>query len=59
VIHHEHAAIDSGLRRVPGDHREVTPPERIVQTFEWEGMPARSSYRAPYHPHARQDTKDT
>ncbi len=20
-------------------YREVTPPERIVQTFEWEGMP--------------------
>lgn len=22
-----------------GTFREVTPPERIVQTFEWEGMP--------------------
>ncbi len=22
-----------------GIYREVTPPERIVQTFEWEGMP--------------------
>jgi uncharacterized protein YndB with AHSA1/START domain len=22
-----------------GSYREVTPPERIVQTFEWEGMP--------------------
>jgi uncharacterized protein YndB with AHSA1/START domain len=22
-----------------GEYREVTPPERIVQTFEWEGMP--------------------
>jgi uncharacterized protein YndB with AHSA1/START domain len=22
-----------------GGYREVTPPERIVQTFEWEGMP--------------------
>jgi uncharacterized protein YndB with AHSA1/START domain len=22
-----------------GVYREVTPPERIVQTFEWEGMP--------------------
>ena len=22
-----------------GTDREVTPPERIVQTFEWEGMP--------------------
>ena len=22
-----------------GGYREVTPPERMVQTFEWEGMP--------------------
>lgn len=22
-----------------GTYREVTPPERIVRTFEWEGMP--------------------
>jgi len=22
-----------------GTFREITPPERIVQTFEWEGMP--------------------
>ena len=22
-----------------GTYREVTPPDRIVQTFEWEGMP--------------------
>ena len=22
-----------------GTYREVTPPERIVETFEWEGMP--------------------
>lgn len=22
-----------------GTYREVTPPQRIVQTFEWEGMP--------------------
>jgi uncharacterized protein YndB with AHSA1/START domain len=22
-----------------GIYREVTPPKRIVQTFEWEGMP--------------------
>jgi uncharacterized protein YndB with AHSA1/START domain len=27
---------DTGFR---GTYREVTPPERIVQTFEWEGMP--------------------
>ncbi len=22
-----------------GSYREITPPERVVQTFEWEGMP--------------------
>src|SRR3954462_9504854 len=27
---------ETGFR---GAYREVTPPERIVQTFEWEGMP--------------------
>jgi len=26
-----------------GAYREVTPPERIVQTFEWEGMPGHVS----------------
>ena len=25
--------------RFRGTYREVTPPERIVQTFEWDGMP--------------------
>ena len=27
---------ETGFR---GTYREVVPPERIVQTFEWEGMP--------------------
>ena len=27
---------ENGFR---GTYREVAPPERIVQTFEWEGMP--------------------
>ena len=27
---------ETGFR---GTYREVTPPERVVQTFEWEGMP--------------------
>jgi uncharacterized protein YndB with AHSA1/START domain len=31
---------DSGFH---GSYREVTPPERIVQTFEWEGMPGHVS----------------
>jgi uncharacterized protein YndB with AHSA1/START domain len=26
-----------------GTYREVTPPERMVQTFEWEGMPGHIS----------------
>jgi uncharacterized protein YndB with AHSA1/START domain len=26
-----------------GVYREVTPPERIVQTFEWEGLPGHVS----------------
>jgi len=26
-----------------GTYREVEPPERIVQTFEWEGMPGHGS----------------
>jgi uncharacterized protein YndB with AHSA1/START domain len=26
-----------------GEYREVTPPERIVQTFEWEGLPGHVS----------------
>jgi len=31
---------ESGFR---GTYREVTPPERLVQTFEWEGMPGHVS----------------
>ncbi len=31
---------ESGFR---GTYREVTPPERIVQTFEWEPMPGHVS----------------
>jgi uncharacterized protein YndB with AHSA1/START domain len=26
-----------------GTYREVAPPERVVQTFEWEGMPGHVS----------------
>jgi uncharacterized protein YndB with AHSA1/START domain len=35
------AVVDSDGRETgfQGAYREVTPPERIVQTFEWEGMP--------------------
>lgn len=33
----EHAV--SGVHGFEGRYREVTPPERLVQTFEWDGMP--------------------
>lgn len=29
-----------GVNGFEGRYREVTPEERIVQTFEWDGMPA-------------------
>lgn len=28
-----------GVHGFEGRYREVTPPERIVRTFEWDGMP--------------------
>jgi uncharacterized protein YndB with AHSA1/START domain len=28
-----------GAQGFEGRYREITPPERIVQTFEWDGMP--------------------
>jgi uncharacterized protein YndB with AHSA1/START domain len=28
-----------GVYGFEGRYREVTPPERLVQTFEWDGMP--------------------
>lgn len=30
---------DQGVHGFEGRYREVTPPDRIVQTFEWDGMP--------------------
>ena len=33
----EHSA--EGVHGFEGRFREVTPPERAVQTFEWDGMP--------------------
>ena len=35
---------ETGFR---GTYREVTPPERIVQTFEWEACPATCRSRPP------------
>jgi len=33
----EHAP--DGVHGFEGRYREVTPPERLAQTFEWDGMP--------------------
>jgi uncharacterized protein YndB with AHSA1/START domain len=30
---------NEGVHGFEGRFREVTPPERVVQTFEWDGMP--------------------
>lgn len=30
---------DHGEHGFEGRFREVTPPERVIQTFEWDGMP--------------------
>ena len=35
-ISHDCDGQEQGFR---GIYREVTPPERLVQTFEWEGLP--------------------
>jgi uncharacterized protein YndB with AHSA1/START domain len=37
---------DGGESGFQGAYREVTPPERIVQTFEWEPMAGRVSVEA-------------
>ena len=34
-VEHSH----HGVHGFEGRYREVTPPERVVQTFEWDGMP--------------------
>lgn len=39
-VMHDDDGSSSGFR---GTYREVTAPERIVQTFEWEGMPGHVS----------------
>ena len=35
---------DHGQHGFEGRFAEVTPPSRIVQTFEWDGMPGHVSY---------------
>jgi uncharacterized protein YndB with AHSA1/START domain len=37
---------ESGAEGFEGRYREVTPPERLVQTFEWDGMPGHVSVQA-------------
>lgn len=39
-VHRDAEGNELGFR---GTFREITPPERIVQTFEWEGMPGHVS----------------
>jgi uncharacterized protein YndB with AHSA1/START domain len=34
---------DGGETGFRGTYREVTPPERLVQTFEWDGLPGHVS----------------
>src|SRR5215207_6059321 len=40
-----HRNSDGSETAFRGTYREVTPPERIVNTFEWEGMPGMSAWR--------------
>jgi uncharacterized protein YndB with AHSA1/START domain len=35
---------EGGEHGFEGRFAEVTPPERIVQTFEWDGMPGHASF---------------
>jgi uncharacterized protein YndB with AHSA1/START domain len=34
---------DHGVHGFEGRFAEVTPPERVVQTFEWDGMPGHTA----------------
>jgi uncharacterized protein YndB with AHSA1/START domain len=47
---------ETGFR---GTYREVTPPERIVQTFEWEGMPGHVSVETAVFEDLGEQTKVT
>jgi uncharacterized protein YndB with AHSA1/START domain len=40
VIHNSDGTTTPGFK---GTYREISPPERVVQTFEWEGMPGHVS----------------
>jgi uncharacterized protein YndB with AHSA1/START domain len=47
---------ETGFR---GTYREVSPPERIVQTFEWEGMPGHVSVETAVFEDLGEQTKVT
>jgi uncharacterized protein YndB with AHSA1/START domain len=47
---------ESGFR---GTYREITAPERIVQTFEWEGMPGHVSVETAVFEDLGEQTKVT
>jgi uncharacterized protein YndB with AHSA1/START domain len=38
-----HRAPDGNEFAFRGEYREIVPPERVVQTFEWEGLPGHVS----------------
>jgi uncharacterized protein YndB with AHSA1/START domain len=38
-----HKAADGGTHGFRGEYKEIKPPERIVWTFEWEGLPGHIS----------------
>ncbi|HEX2025720.1 MAG TPA: SRPBCC family protein, partial [Actinomycetota bacterium] len=40
VVHRAEGEEDQGFR---GEYREIVPPEKIVWTFEWEGLPGHVS----------------
>jgi uncharacterized protein YndB with AHSA1/START domain len=40
IVHRTEGEEDQGFR---GEFREIAPPEKIVWTFEWEGMPGHVS----------------
>jgi uncharacterized protein YndB with AHSA1/START domain len=40
IVHRADGEEDQGFR---GEFREIVPPEKIVWTFEWEGMPGHVS----------------
>jgi uncharacterized protein YndB with AHSA1/START domain len=47
----EHSA--DGVHGFEGRFREITPPTRIVQTFEWDGMPGYVILSLFYSPEER------